>query len=243
MQNLIVVQNAKVFFQEILRWRFNLSVAISQKKTNWSPLEDSYQETRIGVHEKEENAINEKVKSINTFRQEKIIEAQKNNDIEKRKLEFSKLETKKQERIPIEKRERPIQQDTQGPDQSLIINQIRELVLDFDSLLKKYLNPDFPLRRVERKKFADEINRFRLTGFREYIRTLKIKVDALCSFEDYSKEMFNLNGQKSWFDTNVKRAIDEKNFESAQAVVNSVMQLVMQDEIIMTKRKVVSQMR
>lgn len=199
----------------------------------------------LGLHEKQEG-ITTKILQSKT-----ILEKSQNEYVEKLKLEekktrFAELSNVKKDRIPIEERisKAEEQYEPTETEHSLIIEQTRELAIDFNSLLKKFLFPDFPPTRFAKKKYIEEVNRFRKSSFKEIVRAINVKVSALCSFEGlYDKEMFDLDHNKGWFDNKVKEVLEHSNFESAQFVVSSVMQIVMQDEVVLHKRKFLTKMR
>jgi len=127
-------------------------------------------------------------------------------------------------------------------DQSILVQKLRELVIRFEKLLTKYLDPDLPTGRKNRKKFIEERELFRVTGYKDFINSIDLKVDALCSFEGYELEQFCKKTEKNWFKGRIKDAL-MGNFYSAQEVVNSVMQIVKEEEYAVPKRRIVAKLR
>lgn len=134
-------------------------------------------------------------------------------------------------------------------EQSILIQKLRELVIRFEKLLAKYLDPDIPTGRKARKKFLEERDLFRSTGYKDFINSIDLKVDALCSFEKYDRDMFcqKLRGNKNkenvnWFKSKIAEAL-MGNFYSAQEIVNSVMQIVKEEEYAVPRRRVVTKLK
>lgn len=127
-------------------------------------------------------------------------------------------------------------------DQSILIQKLRELVIRFEKLLAKYLDPDLPTGRKARKKFTEERDLFRVSGYIDFINSIDLKVEALCSFEGFDKEQFCKKTEVNWFKGRIKKALDG-DFYSAQEVVNSVMQIVKEDEYAVPKRRIVAKLR
>ena len=94
----------------------------------------------------------------------------------------------------------------------------------------------------------EERDIFRDEGYKEFIDAIKLKVDAICTFEEnYEMEQFDgINGddeiRKGYFN---KKIEDAKNgdFHSAQEVVNSVMQIVIEEEYGVPRRRLVTKIR
>jgi len=131
-------------------------------------------------------------------------------------------------------------------EQSILIQKLREDVIRFEKLLTKYLDPDIPTGRKARKKFMEERDLFRITGYKEFINTIDLKVDALCNFEDYDLDQFcvHKNGkcQVNWFKEKIAKALKD-DFYSAQEIVNSVMQIVKEEEYAVPKRRIVTKLK
>jgi hypothetical protein len=131
-------------------------------------------------------------------------------------------------------------------EQSILIQKLREDVIRFEKLLTKYLDPDIPTGRKARKKFMEERDLFRVTGYKEFINTIDLKVDALCNFEDYDLDQFcvHKNGkcQVNWFKEKIAKALKD-DFYSAQEIVNSVMQIVKEEEYAVPKRRIVTKLK
>ncbi|KKQ99332.1 MAG: hypothetical protein UT24_C0024G0007 [Candidatus Woesebacteria bacterium GW2011_GWB1_39_12] len=223
----------------------------SLQYVKWYPVNEKRPtvQDEIGLHVSQDGKT-KPVLSHETIIKNNRKEQFEKNELEQKKLLFASIakqsaQQNKPERVPVEQRikERPEPEPIES-DQSLLVEQTREILLDFQIMLKKYLYPDYPIRRTDRKKYVDEINRFRKTGFIEIVRAIKIKVDALCSFENvYDRSMFDLEEKSGWFNNKVKEVLEQKNFESAQYVISSVMQIVMQDEVVVQKRKLMSKMK
>lgn len=127
-------------------------------------------------------------------------------------------------------------------DQSITVSKLRELVIRFEKLLNKWLDPDIPTGRKARKKFMEEREMFRVTGYKDFINSIDLKVDALCSFEGYLLSQFCKGDQKNWFKGKVASALNG-DFYSAQEIVNSVMQIVKEEEYAVPKRRVVTKLK
>jgi len=136
----------------------------------------------------------------------------------------------------------PEEDDDDKEEASILIQKLRELVIRFEKLLAKYLDPDLPTGRKLRKKFLEEREIFRRTGYKDFINSIDLKVDALINFEDFDREMFCKDGDTNWFKKKIKEAMDG-NFYSAQDVVNSVMQIVKNEEYGIPIRRVVTMLR
>lgn len=127
-------------------------------------------------------------------------------------------------------------------EESIIIIKLRELVLDFEELLKTEMKPQIPEGRRARKKYMEEREIFRTTGYKEYVIAIQKKVDALCVFENYSKKMFDGLGRKGWFDMKIEEAL-MGSYHSALEVVNSVEQIVKEDTYAVPQRKIISRIK
>lgn len=127
-------------------------------------------------------------------------------------------------------------------EQSILIQKLRELVIRFEKLLAKYLDPDIPTGRKARKKFDLEREIFRVTGYKDFINSIDLKVEALCSFEGFDKTQFCKRTDGNWFKKKIAEALNG-NFYSAQEVVNSVMQIVKEEEYMVPKRRIVTKLR
>lgn len=132
--------------------------------------------------------------------------------------------------------------DDEDEDQSILVQKLRELVIRFEKLLAKYLDPDIPKGRADRKKWEREEQRFRAFGYKGFINSIDLKVEALCNFEGYKKEQFCLDADKNWFKRKIAEAL-KGNFYSAQEVVNSVMQIVKEEEYAVPKRRIVAKLK
>lgn len=129
-----------------------------------------------------------------------------------------------------------------GSEQSILIQKLRDLVIRFEKLLAKYLDPDIPTSRKLKKKWAEEREIFKESGYIDIINAIDLKVDAVCNFESgYSKEQFDGSTQ-GFFKKKILEAL-KGNFYSAQEVVNSVMQIVIEEEYGVPKRRVVTKIR
>ncbi len=127
-------------------------------------------------------------------------------------------------------------------EESILINKLREFVIRFDKLLTKFLDPDIPTGRKAKKKFYEEREMFRASGYKDFINTIDLKVEALCSFENYDKTQFCKKTDDNWFKGRIKQALNG-DFYSAQEVVNSVMQIVKEEEYAVPKRRIVAKLR
>lgn len=138
--------------------------------------------------------------------------------------------------------------DDDNDEQSILIQKLREHVIRFERLLGKFLDPDLPTSRKLKKKYLEERNIFRKEGYKEFIDAIKLKIDALCIFEnDYSIEQFDgiENGEKireGYFNKKIEEA-RKGDFHSAQEVVNSVMQIVIEEEYGVPRRRLVTKIR
>ncbi len=139
--------------------------------------------------------------------------------------------------------------DEDEEEQSILIQKLRELVIRFEKLLASYLDPDIPTGRKQRKKFMEERELFRVSGYKDFINAIDLKVDALCSFERFNRDMFcqkmkrdRTKENTNWFKSKIKGAL-EGNFYSAQEVVNSVMQIVKEEEYMVPKRRIVTKLK
>ncbi len=132
--------------------------------------------------------------------------------------------------------------DDDDGEQSILIQKLRELVIRFEKLLAKYLDPDIPTSRKLKKKWAEEREIFKETGYMDIINAIDLKVDAVCNFErGFRKEQFD-GENEGFFKKKILEAL-KGNFYSAQEVVNSVMQIVIEEEYGVPKRRVVTKIR
>lgn len=125
---------------------------------------------------------------------------------------------------------------------SILIQKLRELVIRFEKLLAKYLDPDIPTGRKARKKFMEERDMFRINGYKDFINSIDLKVEALCSFEGFDKTQFCKKTDQNWFKDRIAKAL-KGDFYSAQEVVNSVMQIVKEEEYAVPKRRIVAKLK
>jgi len=133
-------------------------------------------------------------------------------------------------------------QQGEEDEQSILIQKLRELVIRFEKLLSKFLDPDLPTGRKLRKKFDDERQMFRVGGYKDFINSIDLKVEALCYFEGFDKTQFCKKTDDNWFKGRIKEALNG-NFYSAQEVVNSVMQIVKEEEYAVPKRRIVTKLK
>jgi len=131
----------------------------------------------------------------------------------------------------------------QDDETSIIIDKLRNLIVRFEKLMEKYLDPDLPTGRKARKKYMIERELFAGNGYKEFIRVIEKKVDALCKYEDdFNMEMFDHGEKKGWFAEMCDKAL-EGDFLSAQEVINSVEQLVLEDELAVPVKRIVTKIR
>jgi len=83
---------------------------------------------------------------------------------------------------------------------------------------------------------------FRVTGYKDFINAIDLKVEALCSFEGYDKTQFCKKTNDNWFKGRIMKALGG-DFYSAQEVVNSVMQIVKEEEYAVPKRRIVTKLK
>ncbi len=138
--------------------------------------------------------------------------------------------------------------DDDDDEQSILIQKLREHVIRFERLLGKYLDPDLPTSRKLKKKYLEEREIFGKEGYKEFIESIKLKVDAICTFENnYEMQQFDgINGDDEIREGHFNKKIEEaKNgdFHSAQEVVNSVMQIVIEEEYGVPRRRLVTKIR
>lgn len=151
------------------------------------------------------------------------------------------LRTKKEQL----QREQKVDEDD---EQSILIQKLREHIIRFERLLGKYLDPDLPTSRKLKKKYLEERDVFRKEGYKEFIDAIKLKVDALCIYEDhYCMEQFDgVNAddelRKNYFSSCIEKA-RKGDFHSAQEVVNSVMQIVIEEEYGVPRRRLVTKIK
>ena len=140
------------------------------------------------------------------------------------------------------------EQEDDDDEQSILIQKLREHIIRFERLLGKYLDPDLPTSRKLRKKYMEERDIFRREGYKEFIDAIELKVDAICIFENsYNIDQFNGidsddNLREGFFKGKISEA-KNGNFNSAQEVVNSVMQIVIEEEYGVPRRRLVTKIR
>lgn len=128
-------------------------------------------------------------------------------------------------------------------ERSIIIDKLRDLVIRFENLMQKYLDPDVPTGRKARKKYMIERQIFASNGYKEFIRTIQKKVKALCKFEnEFCMKMFDHGEETGWFDKECDLALSG-DFLSAQDVINSVEQLVVEDQLAVPIKRIVTKIR
>ncbi len=165
-------------------------------------------------------------------------------------LIVNEQEDDKEEKISLTKEriEKRLQSKNDDDEQSILIQKLREHIIRFERLLSKYLDPDLPTLRKLRKKYMEERDIFRKEGYKEFIDAIELKINALCIYEgEYTIEQFDGIDQdddirEGWF----KKKIDEAkkgNFHSAQEVVNAVMQIVIEEEYGVPRRRLVTKIR
>ena len=128
-------------------------------------------------------------------------------------------------------------------EESMLLDTLREKVMAFEKLLNMFLDPDIPTGRKAKKKFMTERQIFAEVGYKQFIRSIDHKVDAICKFEkNFSLDLFDGKNEEGWFRQKIDEALDG-NFESAQDVVNSVLQIVIKGEIGVPHRRLVTKVR
>lgn len=128
-------------------------------------------------------------------------------------------------------------------ERSIIIDKLRDLVIRFENLMQKYLDPDLPTGRKAKKKYMMERELFASNGFKEFIRIIERKVDALCKYEDeFTCAMFDHGEKKGWFKEQCELAL-QGDFIVAQDVLNSVEQLVVEDQLAVPVKRIVTKIR
>jgi len=128
-------------------------------------------------------------------------------------------------------------------ERSIIIDKLRDMVITFEGLMQKYLDPDIPTGRKARRKYMMERELFASNGYKEFIRSIKRKVQALCKFEkEFKMGMFDSGEEKGWFLEQCDKAIND-DFHIAQEVINAVEQIVIEDEIASPKRMIITKIR
>jgi len=138
--------------------------------------------------------------------------------------------------------------DDDDDEQSILIQKLREHVIRFERLLGKYLDPDLPTSRKLKKKYMEERDIFRREGYKEFIEAIELKIDALCTFEShYNIDQFDgIDNEDKVREGYFKEKITDAkkgNFHSAQEVVNSVMQIVIEEEYGVPRRRLVTKIR
>jgi len=128
-------------------------------------------------------------------------------------------------------------------ERSIIIDKLRDLVIRFEKLMQKYLDPDVPTGRKAKKKYMIEREIFASNGYKEFIRTVQKKVKALCKYEtEFCLKMFDHGEKDGWFDKQCEIAL-EGDFLIAQDVINSVEQLVVEDQLAVPVKRIVTKIR
>ncbi len=128
-------------------------------------------------------------------------------------------------------------------ERSIIIDKLRDLVIRFEKLMQKYLDPDVPTGRKAKKKYMIERQIFASNGYKEFIRTVQKKVKALCKYEsEFNLKMFDHGENDGWFDKQCEMAL-EGDFLIAQDVINSVEQLVVEDQLAVPVKRIVTKIR
>lgn len=133
-------------------------------------------------------------------------------------------------------------------ERSIIINKLKDLIVKFEKQLDRYLDPKIPTGRKNRKIYLQERELFSQNGFKEYIRSIRLKVIALCKYEKkYRMDMFDLDEkgdvQQGWFLETCQKALDNDDFHSAQEVVNSVEQIVLEDHEVVPQRLILTKIK
>ena len=142
-----------------------------------------------------------------------------------------------QTRKPVTVQVEESQQDT-----TILIQKLRDLVITFEKKLHEYLDPHIPYVLREKDNYLLERMLFGETGYKEYIRSIENKVHVLIgSGVKFKKKTFDC-GETGWFDKEIKNAL-EGDFHSAQSVVNSLMLIVLEDEIGVPRRRLMTQFR
>ena len=138
--------------------------------------------------------------------------------------------------------------DDDDDEQSILIQKLREHVIRFERLLGKFLDPDLPTSRKLKKKYLEERSLFKDEGYIEFIDAIKLKVEAICTYENnYEIEQFDgINKDDEIRDGYFLKKIEDArkgDFHSAQEVVNSVMQIVIEEEYGVPRRRLVTKIR
>ncbi len=163
-------------------------------------------------------------------------------------------EQRERKKIPkTEKNEQSsgVFQDNINPaeaERSIIINKLKDLIVKFEKQLDRYLDPKIPTGRKNRHIYLQERDLFSQNGFKEYIRSIRLKVIALCKYEKkYRMDMFDLDDKgdvdKGWFLNTCQKALDDDDFHSAQEVVNSVEQIVLEDHEVVPQRLILTKIK
>jgi len=156
-------------------------------------------------------------------------------------------------RIPKKDTHLPPFGDDDDDEQSILVQKLQDLVVKFEKEMDRYLTPDIPTGRKERKKYLMERELFATVGYKEFVRAIKLKVKAVCTYEDdFDIEMFdgkisdNENDQEKEndekFATYIAKAIDG-DFQAAIAVVNAVEQIVMAEELGSPRRRLLTKIQ
>ena len=142
--------------------------------------------------------------------------------------------------------------DNDDDESSILVQKLQDLVVKFEKEMDRYLTPDIPTGRKERKKYLLERDMFASVGYKEFVRAIELKVDAVVAFEDeFDITMFdaeiestdeNEEDTTEKFSDCIEEAI-KGNFHSAIKVVNAVEQIVMSEEIGSPRRRLLTKIR
>lgn len=173
----------------------------------------------------------------------KIIQKDEEDDDKDEKVSL----TSKSDRIKQLQEDRKYDNDDDD-EQSILIQKVREHIIRFERLLGKYLDPDLPTSRKLRKKYMDERKIFKEEGYKEFIESIELKIKALCTFENtYTIEQFDgIDGDGNIREGHCQMLIKkakEGDFHSAQEFVNAVMQIVIEEEYGVPRRRLVTKIR
>ena len=154
----------------------------------------------------------------------------------------------KSERQKQLQEDRKYDRDEDNDEQSILIQKVREHIIRFERLLGKYLDPDLPTSRKLRKKYMEERQIFKEEGYKEFIETIELKIKALCTFENtYTMEQFDgVDADGNLREGHCRKLIEQAkkgDFHSAQEFVNSVMQIVIEEEYGVPRRRLVTKIR
>lgn len=154
----------------------------------------------------------------------------------------------KSERLKQLQEDKKYDRDEDNDEQSILIQKVREHIIRFERLLGKYLDPDLPTSRKLRKKYMEERQIFKQEGYKEFIETIELKIKALCTFENtYTMEQFDgVDGDGNIREGHCTMLIEKAkkgDFHSAQEFVNAVMQIVIEEEYGVPRRRLVTKIR